>query len=150
MLPAPSQAIAVPSVFPVAPEGDGPLLIDVTPLTLGIEIVGGFFDRIIPRNTSVPCTRSRNFVTSMENQKELNLRVYQGEDDRAANNTALGELVLSDLPAARRGEVEVEVSFELDADGILEVRAREQRTGREVKAAIHVGGQDRRPAGGMI
>ncbi len=151
MLPALSQGPAIPSVFPVAPEGDGPLLIDVTPLTLGVEVVGGFFDRIIPRNTSVPATRARKFVTSTENQKELVLRVFQGEDDKAANNTALGELVLSELPPARRGELEIEVSFDLDADGILNVSAREERSGREVKAAMHVGGQgDKRAAGGMI
>lgn len=138
-MPIPDSAnIAVPSVFPVAPTGDGPLLIDVTPLTLSVEIVGGFIDKIIPRNTAVPCTRTRRFSTSTENQREVVVRVCQGEQDRAGANTSLGELLLSDLPPARRGELFVEVSFQLDADGILHVGAKDEATGREVKTSMRV------------
>ncbi|MGZ3417713.1 MAG: Hsp70 family protein [Polyangiales bacterium] len=137
--PAPKVPVA-PSVFPVAPEGDGPLLIDVTPLTLSVEVVGGFVDRIIPRNTAVPCSRKRRFTTSMDNQRELMLRVSQGEDDRAAQNVALGELVISDLPPKRRGDLWIEVDFQLDPDGILQVRAKDEQTGREVSTSIRVGG----------
>ena len=140
-LPAPApMPMGVPSVFPVAPEGDGPLLIDVTPLTLGIEVLGGTVDPVIERNTSVPCTRTRRFSTSSENQRELVLRVCQGEDARAASNTSLGELLVSDLPPARRGELYIEVSFSLDADGILQVAAKDESSGREVKTQIRVAG----------
>jgi molecular chaperone DnaK len=132
--------MGVPSVFPVAPEGDGPLLIDVTPLTLGVEVLGGMVDPVIDKNTSVPCTRTRRFSTSSENQRELVLRVCQGEDPRAARNTSLGELLVSDLPPARRGELFIEVSFALDADGILQVSAKDEKTGREVTTQIRVAG----------
>jgi molecular chaperone DnaK len=137
--PAPKVPVA-PSVFPVAPEGEGPLLIDVTPLTLSVEIVGGFVDKIIPRNTAVPCSRKRRFTTSMDNQRELMLRVNQGEDERAAQNVALGELVISDLPPKRRGDLWIEVDFQLDPDGILQVRAKDEATGREVSTSMRVGG----------
>jgi len=138
-LPTPAP-MGVPSVFPMAPEGDGPLLIDVTPLTLGIEVLGGTVDPVIERNTSVPCTRTRRFSTSSENQRELVLRICQGEDARAANNTSLGELLVSDLPPARRGELFIEVGFALDADGILNVSAKDESSGREVKTQIRVAG----------
>ncbi len=139
-LPAGPAAPMAPSIFPVAPEGDGPLLIDVTPLTLGVEVLGGQVDPIIARNTSVPCTRTRRFATSTENQRELLLRVCQGEDPRAANNTSLGELIVTELPPARRGDLWIEVSFQLDADGILNVSAKDETSGREVKAQMRVGG----------
>jgi molecular chaperone DnaK len=138
-LPAPAP-MGVPSVFPVAPAGDGPLLIDVTPLTLGVEVLGGTVDPVIERNTAVPCTRTRRFSTSSENQRELIVRVCQGEDARAANNTSLGELLLTELPPARRGELFIEVSFSLDADGILQVAARDETSSREVKSQIRVSG----------
>jgi len=138
-LPAPAP-MGVPSVFPVAPEGDGPLLIDVTPLTLGVEVLGGTVDPVIEKNTSVPCTRTRRFSTSSDNQREIVVRVYQGEDSRAAHNTSLGELLVSDLRPARRGDLFVEVSFALDADGILQVSAKDESTGREVKTQIRVTG----------
>jgi molecular chaperone DnaK len=129
---------SVPSVFPVAPEGDGPLLIDVTPLTLSVEIVGGFVDPVIGKNTAVPCVRTRRFATSSDNQREVIVRICQGEYERASSNTSLGELLLSDLPPARRGESYVEVSFELDADGILQVSAKDEGSGREVRAQMRV------------
>ncbi|MBI2390616.1 MAG: Hsp70 family protein [Deltaproteobacteria bacterium] len=130
-----------PSVFPVAPTGDGPLLIDVTPLTLSVEIVGGYVDKVIPRNTAVPCTRTRRFATSVDQQRELMVRVCQGEEDRAGRNTSLGELVMSDLPPARRGDLWIEVSFALDGDGILHVSAKDEGTGREVKTQMRIGAE---------
>ncbi len=129
-----------PTVGPVAPAGDGPLLLDVTPLTVSVEVVGGYVDRVIARNTSVPCSRKRRFTTGVDGQREIVVRVCQGEDDRAANNTALGELVLAELPTARRGDLWVEVTFALDADGILDVTARDEGPGRQVSAKMRVGG----------
>jgi molecular chaperone DnaK len=143
-MPIPDSArVDVPSVFPVAPEGGGPLLIDVTPLTLSVEVLGGQCDPIIPRNTPVPCTRTRRYATSSDDQRELLLRVCQGEDPRASGNTSLGELVVTDLPAARRGDLWVEVSFELDGDGILHLSARDERSGREVEARMRIGAEER-------
>jgi molecular chaperone DnaK (HSP70) len=141
-LPAGPAAPMAPSVFPMAPEGDGPLLIDVTPLSLSIEVLGGGVDQVIGRNTAVPCQRTRRFATSMDNQRELVLRVCQGEDTRAANNTSIGELVMTELPPARRGDLWIEVTFQLDADGILNVSAKDETAGREVKAQMRIGGAD--------
>lgn len=122
--------------------GNMPLLIDVTPLTLAVETVGGWVDRVIPRNSPVPCAQTRSFTTSHDNQQVVSIRVGQGESDQFAGNSALGELELSGLRPAPRGEVFVEVTFELDADGILQVRARDLETGRETRAQMRLIGLD--------
>jgi molecular chaperone DnaK len=115
-----------------------PLLIDVTPLSLGVETVGGYSDVLIPANSPVPCEKTRTFLTASDNQTTVSIRVAQGESSRFAENTRLGDLELSGLRPARRGEVKIAVTFELDADGILNVRARDQDTGRETTATIRL------------
>ena len=143
MMGMPTPFSGAPSSWPpAAAGGDMPLLIDVTPLTLSVETVGGYIDRVIARNTPVPCSQTRQFTTSIDNQQVVIIRVCQGESDNFVNNTALGELELSGLRAARRGEVNVEVTFELDADGILQVRARDMETSRQTGAQMRLVGID--------
>jgi molecular chaperone DnaK len=115
-----------------------PLLIDVTPLSLGVETVGGFCDIIIRANSPVPCDRSRIFRTASDNQTAVVVKVCQGESDRFLENTTLGDLRLSGFRAAPRGEVEISVTFEIDADGILNVQAKETSTGRSAVARIEL------------
>jgi molecular chaperone DnaK len=113
-----------------------PLLVDVTPLSLCVETVGGFRDIIITRNTPVPCEQSRTFVTAQDNQQVVLVRVGQGEEGRFADNVVLGELELSGLRAAARGEAQFVVTFTLDTDGMLEVRASDPETGNAAKARL--------------
>ncbi len=105
------------------------LLLDVTPHSLGIMIVGGYFHRLIERNTTVPTSKSHIFTTVRDNQTSVKILVFQGESDRADENELLGEFVLSGLRKAPRGEVEVEVTFEISADGIVSVVAKDMETG---------------------
>jgi molecular chaperone DnaK len=115
-----------------------PLLIDVTPLSLGVETAGGYSDVLIPASSPVPCEKTRTFLTARDNQTTVSIRVAQGESSRFSENTHLGDLELSGLRPARRGEVKIAVTFELDADGILNVRARDQDTGRETTATMRL------------
>jgi molecular chaperone DnaK (HSP70) len=135
------QLPAVPSVLPMPPERPAPLLIDVTPLTLSVETIAGMVDVIIERNTAVPCTRRRRYTTGIDGQTEILVRVVQGEGAVASQNAVLGELVMSGLRAARRGDLWIEVSFELDADGILHLRAVDEGAGREVQTQLRVTAQ---------
>ncbi len=116
----------------VAPtKGQGEvLLLDVTPQNLGILVVGGYFETIIPRNTTVPTNATRIFTTVQDTQTAVRIAVLQGESDRATDNELLGEFVLDGLRPARRGEVEVEVQFDISADGIVGVAARDLQTGQ--------------------
>jgi molecular chaperone DnaK len=114
------------------------LLVDVTPLSLGVETVGGYCDMVIPRNTPVPCEQSRAFATASDNQIAVHVRVCQGESSRFIENTMLGELELTGLERAQRGQVQVLVTFSLDTDGILGVRARNAATGNETSARIRL------------
>ena len=139
----PTPYTSAPSSWPpIATQGGAPLLIDVTPLTLSVETVGGWVDRVIARNTPVPCSQTRSFTTSAEHQQVVIIRVCQGEGEHFPANTALGELELSGLRRAPRGEVTIEVTFELDADGILQVRARDVETGRQTGAQMRLVGLD--------
>jgi molecular chaperone DnaK len=122
----------------IATSASTPLLIDVTPLSLGVETVGGYADILIPANSPVPCEKTRTFLTASDNQTVVSIRVAQGESSRFAANTRLGDLELSGLRSARRGEVKIAVTFELDVDGILNVRARDQDTGRETTATMRL------------
>jgi molecular chaperone DnaK len=115
-----------------------PLLIDVTPLSLRVETVGGYSDVLIPSNSPVPCEKARTFLTASDNQTVVFIRVAQGESARFAENTYLGELELSGLKAGTRGAVKILVTFELDADGILNVRAKDKETDRETNAAMRL------------
>jgi molecular chaperone DnaK len=118
----------------------GPLLIDVTPLSLSVETAGGFCDVLIDANMPIPCDRTRSFGTAKDGQTSVHLRVAQGESQRFADNTLLGELELSGLRAAPRGAIEIAVTFEIDANGMLKVRARDTRTGNETAARIQLVG----------
>jgi molecular chaperone DnaK len=105
------------------------LLLDVTPHSLGIMVVGGYFHRLIDRNTTVPTSKSHVFTTIRDDQTSVKILVFQGESDRAEDNELLGEFVLSGLRKAKRGDVEVEVTFEISADGIVSVSAKDLETG---------------------
>jgi molecular chaperone DnaK len=114
----------------------GLLLIDVLPMSIGIGLPGGKFHPLIPRNTSLPVTRKYRMVTTREHQKELELNVFQGEHQKARNNTFLGTFKMTNLPPGPRGAVAVELSFELSNECILTVSAREESTGRELSAQL--------------
>jgi molecular chaperone DnaK len=137
--------LAVPEQAPPAPPRPAPLLIDVTPLSLSVETVGGFCDRLIEANTPVPCDRTRTFATASDSQTSVTVRVAQGESKRFEENTFLGEVELSGLPAAPRGETRIAVTFVIDPDGILDVRARDVKTGREQTARLQLVGAQSSP-----
>jgi molecular chaperone DnaK len=122
----------------IATSEAAPLLIDVTPLSLGVETAGGYSDVIIPANSPVPCEKTRTFLTASDGQSMVSIRVAQGESTRFLANTRLGDLVLTGLRQARRGEVRIKVTFELDVDGLLNVRAVDQDTGRATEATMRV------------
>jgi molecular chaperone DnaK len=124
----------------VATRGKSPLLIDVTPLSLRVETVGGYSDVLLTANTPVPCERTRVFMTAHDNQTTVLVRVAQGERTEFAGNMLLGNVELTGLRAAGRGEVKILVTFELDADGTLSVRAREDGTTLEAKATMKLTG----------
>ncbi|MEP0814937.1 MAG: molecular chaperone DnaK [bacterium] len=105
------------------------VVVDVAPFTLGIEVEGGRFSEIIPRNTSVPCNRKRIYVTTVDNQTEAHIHVLQGESPMAAENTSLGEFILTGITPAPKGESLVEVNFDYDVNGIVKVTAQDRRTG---------------------
>lgn len=106
------------------------LLLDVTPLSMGIETVGGLMDTIIPRNSKVPARAGRQYTTSVDGQKNLRISVYQGERDLVQHNRKLGEFILKDIPPMVAGMPKIEVHFIIDADGILTVKATELRSGK--------------------
>jgi molecular chaperone DnaK len=115
------------------------LLLDVTPLTLGIETLGGVATPIIPRNTTIPTAKSQIFTTAADNQPSVEIHVLQGERAMAGDNKSLGRFLLDGLLPAIRGMPQVEVSFDIDANGILNVSARDKGTGREQKITIVAG-----------
>ncbi len=112
------------------------LLLDVTPLSLGIETLGGVFTRIIDRNTTIPTSKSQVFSTAADNQPSVDIHVLQGEREFAADNKTLGRFELSGIPAAPRGIPKIEVTFDIDANGIVNVRAKDLGTGKEQKITI--------------
>ncbi|TLY71920.1 MAG: molecular chaperone DnaK [Gammaproteobacteria bacterium] len=112
------------------------LLLDVTPLSLGIETLGGVMTKLIEKNTTIPTRASNVFSTADDNQTAVTIHVLQGERDRAADNKSLGKFDLTDIPPAPRGMPQVEVSFDIDANGILNVSAKDKATGREQKIVI--------------
>lgn len=107
------------------------VMLDVTPLSLGIATFGGFFTKLIERNTTIPVRKSHIFTTAADNQTSVKIHVLQGESDRAKDNELLGEFILSGIPPAPRGVPEIEVSFDIDSDGIVSVSARDKATGKE-------------------
>ncbi|WP_127135317.1 molecular chaperone DnaK [Veillonella sp. 3913] len=112
------------------------LLLDVTPLSLGIETMGGIFTRIIDRNTTIPTSKSQVFSTAADNQPSVDIHVLQGERDMAASNKTLGRFELSGIPAAPRGVPKIEVTFNIDANGIVNVKAKDLGTGKEQAITI--------------
>ncbi len=115
------------------------LLLDVTPLSLGIETLGGVFTKLIDRNTTIPCSKSQVFSTAADNQPAVDIHVLQGERPMAADNKTLGRFQLGDIPAAPRGVPQIEVKFDIDANGIVNVSAKNLGTGKEQKITIQGG-----------
>ncbi|MBQ1203409.1 MAG: molecular chaperone DnaK [Loktanella sp.] len=116
------------------------VLLDVTPLSLGIETLGGVFTRLIDRNTTIPTKKSQVFSTAEDNQNAVTLRVFQGEREMAADNKMLGQFNLENIPPAPRGMPQIEVTFDIDANGIVEVGAKDKGTGKEQKITIQASG----------
>jgi len=116
------------------------LLIDVTPLSLGIETLGGVFTRLINRNTAIPTKKSEVFSTAVDNQSQVGIKVYQGEREMAADNKLLGTFDLVGIPPAPRGKPQIEVTFDIDANGIVQVSAKDKGTGKEQKIQIQSSG----------
>jgi len=116
------------------------LLLDVTPLSLGIETAGGIFTRLIDRNTTIPTRKSQVFSTYEDNQTAVTIRVYQGEREMAAQNKMLGQFNLDDIPPSPRGMPQIEVTFDIDANGIVNVSAKDKATGKEQNVTIQASG----------
>jgi len=116
------------------------LLLDVTPLSLGIETLGGVFTRLIDRNTTIPTKKSQVFSTADDNQSAVTISVYQGEREMAADNKQLGQFNLEGIPAAPRGVPQIEVTFDIDANGIVKVSAKDKATGKEQAISIKANG----------
>jgi molecular chaperone DnaK len=112
------------------------LLLDVTPLSLGIETLGGVFTRLIDRNTTIPTKKANTFSTAEDNQNAVTIKVFQGEREMAADNKLLGQFDLQGIPPAPRGVPQVEVTFDIDANGIVSVSARDKATGKEQQIRI--------------
>ncbi len=135
----PDEVVAIGAAIQAASLSGGMeevLLLDVTPLSLGVEVGGGIFYRLIERNTTIPCNAEEIFTTSVDNQPFVPIHVLQGEREMAADNKTLAKFELAPIPPAPRGVPEIEVKFEIDADGIVHVSAKDIRTGREQKVRV--------------
>jgi molecular chaperone DnaK len=126
-----AHALAEPS-----PRGDEVLLLDVTPQNLGLMVVGGYFQTVIPKNTTVPTSQTHLFTTVQDSQTSVRIAVLQGESERAIDNELLGEFILDGIRPARRGEVSIEVTFEISADGIVGVSALDVDTGQQQSITV--------------
>jgi molecular chaperone DnaK len=139
----PDEVVAVGAALQgesLVSEDQNLLLLDVTPLSLGIATFGGHFAKLIERNTTVPARKGHIFTTTRDNQTAVKIRVLQGESDTALENDLLGEFVLNGIRQARKGEPEVEVTFDIDANGIVSVSARDLATGKEQSITVNATG----------
>lgn len=116
------------------------LLLDVTPLSLGIETLGGVMTKMIPRNTTIPTKKSQVYSTAADNQTTVTIRVFQGEREMVADNKILGQFDLSGIPPAPRGVPQIEVTFDIDANGIVHVNAKDKATGKDHTVTIQSSG----------
>jgi molecular chaperone DnaK len=139
-LPPAPQAGMLPQTFPVLPKAPAPVVLDVTPRGLGIATVAGYCEELIRRNSRVPAEIKKLFTTSRDQQRSVRILVCQGESRKLDNNVVLGDLRLDNLPARPRGETSIEVTFLLDASGILQVHARDAQTGQEQRATLDLVG----------
>ncbi len=135
----PDEVVAVGAAIQagvLAGEVKDVLLLDVTPLSLGIETLGGVMSRLIDRNTTIPTSKSQVFSTASDNQPQVEIHILQGERDMAADNKTLGKFILDGIPSAPRGVPQVEVTFDIDANGILDVRAKDRATAKEKQVRV--------------
>merc|ERR1712087_30843 len=116
------------------------LLLDVTPLSLGIETLGGVVHKIINRNTTIPTKKSQVYSTAADGQTQVEIKIYQGERDMAKDNKMLGNFILSGIPPMPRGQPQIEVTFDIDANGIVNVSAKDKGTGKEQNVVIQSSG----------
>ncbi len=136
---SPDEAVALGAAIQagsISGEMDDILLLDVTPLSLGVEVKGGLTEHLIDKNTTVPAEESKTFTTAQDNQSMVTVNVVQGEREMARDNKSLGRFNLEGIPPAPAGQPQIEVTFEIDADGILQVSAREQQSGEEASITI--------------
>lgn len=136
----PGAVPIMPAQEPIAVPQRAPVLLEVTPRGLGVGTVAGFCEELIRRNSRLPAAQRKLFTTSRDRQDVVRIVVCQGESRRMDNNTVIGDLILNNLPLRPRGETSIEVTFELDASGILQVRARDAETGREQSASLDLVG----------